>query len=620
MSSVDQMIIFLTALFGDDLDGKYLLVWTNPGKRSAWFDNIRDAAAYAAAQQGVNVYFGICLSPEDMGSDRRCPVSSVAAMPGVWADIDIADPAAHAKENLPTTLAEAKELLASLPLPPTMTIHSGHGLQAYWLFKEPWDIDNDVERAEAATLSCGFNEMILSYAQRHGWTVDKTHDLARVFRLPGTQNVKDPANPKPVTIIEHFDERRYDPDDFPAYFPEDISAYAVDLERNKKYLDVRLTRNPVVNYLKLEDLWSIEPRAKATWMHRRRDFIKDTSLSAYDMALSAYAVQAGWTDQEIADLIIAFRMKYGAEKDIKKAFRLDYISTTITNARKKFGVSVEEMAADATITAINSKHIEENLLTEPDEEPDSGLPQTKLGSEARESPKTAARETGGENMTTCSGNDKKALLESVSAKLGVPVTRVIKYRTEPPTFAIRLGKKEVKLGRVTNLIRLGNLQTAIAESVNVMIPDKIKGWNAVAQALLNACEIVKVGDDDAGRGRVRGWIESHIEAERPSLDWEEACKSKKPYIKDGQLFIFLRSLKKHLAQDGEKFEKNEILTEIRRYGCEPETHPIRVDGKQTSRSVYHVPDSLRVSYQTAPKDSYGMDLGAEPENPDELAN
>lgn len=53
------------------------------------------------------------------------------------------------------------------------------------------------------------------------------------------------------------------------------------------------------------------------------------SLSDYDWAITRLAYEAEWEDQEIADLIIAFRRENGEPKDLKKALRGDYISRTI---------------------------------------------------------------------------------------------------------------------------------------------------------------------------------------------------------------------------------------------------------------------------------------------------
>ncbi|MFA5374469.1 MAG: phage/plasmid primase, P4 family [Dehalococcoidia bacterium] len=58
------------------------------------------------------------------------------------------------------------------------------------------------------------------------------------------------------------------------------------------------------------------------------------SLSDCDWKLAQIAYDAEWEDQEVADLIIAFRRKIGDEKDLKKALRKDYIVRTLASVKK----------------------------------------------------------------------------------------------------------------------------------------------------------------------------------------------------------------------------------------------------------------------------------------------
>lgn len=67
-----------------------------------------------------------------------------------------------------------------------------------------------------------------------------------------------------------------------------------------------------------------------TWNHSRKEL---GSTSEFDFALARMVVDAGWSDQEIADLIIAFRRKHMKAPD--KALRADYIEGTIRNARDR---------------------------------------------------------------------------------------------------------------------------------------------------------------------------------------------------------------------------------------------------------------------------------------------
>jgi hypothetical protein len=60
-------------------------------------------------------------------------------------------------------------------------------------------------------------------AQRHGGSVDPTSDLARVFRLVGTQNWKIRANPSPVRIL--IDNITF------CYTPSDVDEHLIEVSK-----------------------------------------------------------------------------------------------------------------------------------------------------------------------------------------------------------------------------------------------------------------------------------------------------------------------------------------------------------------------------------------------------
>ena len=80
---------------------------------------------------------------------------------------------------------------------------------------------------------------------------------------------------------------------------------------------------------KLDELLKND-RFTEVWNHNAEDL---SSLSDYDWRLASFALNNGWTDQEIADLIIAFRRAHGSKDDLKKALRKDYIPRTIANVK-----------------------------------------------------------------------------------------------------------------------------------------------------------------------------------------------------------------------------------------------------------------------------------------------
>ena len=139
-------------------------------------------------QAGCGVFFGTCLR-----SRREGTKDAIKTVRCLWADLD----AKHFSGGKP----EALKRLQEFAFPPTVIVDSGHGYHTYWLLKEPEEITGpaDVARIEAhlKTLASALG------ADR------QVAELARVLRLPGTFNVKDPSAPVPVTIEALEPERQY---------------------------------------------------------------------------------------------------------------------------------------------------------------------------------------------------------------------------------------------------------------------------------------------------------------------------------------------------------------------------------------------------------------------------
>lgn len=108
---------------------------------------------------------------------------------------------AHKKDDLPDTIDQARELARSLGIEPTEEIHSGHGLQAWWLLRKPWIFRDDDDRKKAADLVRRFQALLRAQANAKGWEIDSTHDLPRILRLPGTWNHK-AADPVRVRVLQ----------------------------------------------------------------------------------------------------------------------------------------------------------------------------------------------------------------------------------------------------------------------------------------------------------------------------------------------------------------------------------------------------------------------------------
>ena len=177
--STYTVIEFLTDLFGDEVTSdRRVAVFTTPDRQARFFTDYQEAQRYAVGQSASqNVYFGLGLirgQPKGRGK-----LDNIAAIGGLWCDIDISSPA-HPKGNLPKNIGEAKSILAEMPLAPSIVVGSGHGLHAYWLLQEPWIFDGDEDRSHAALLAKRWHGKVCSVAAKRGWALENLGDLTRV--------------------------------------------------------------------------------------------------------------------------------------------------------------------------------------------------------------------------------------------------------------------------------------------------------------------------------------------------------------------------------------------------------------------------------------------------------
>jgi hypothetical protein len=175
-----------------------------------------------------------------------------------------------------------------------MVVATGNGAHAWWLFKEPYIFASDDERKDAARLIARWQTLLRLNAAARGWAFDRLADLARILRIPGTVNRKDPANPKPVTLFSHTD-RRYNPSDFEEWLDEAAVPDPATEEQAARDWAERFKDKPLVINLnariphEMIDRWvEADLRFRNTWLKQRHD-LKDQSQSGYDLALAASA-------------------------------------------------------------------------------------------------------------------------------------------------------------------------------------------------------------------------------------------------------------------------------------------------------------------------------------------
>lgn len=532
---------FFKTLF-EYIDGQYILVWLYDGdkrKESYWFKDWQEAALFVQGlkNEPVNIYCGVGISPKDYGKNQRCLKKDIAGIPALWIDIDVYGPN-HKKPNLPQTLDDAMKLFQAVEQEPTMIISSGGGLQAWWVFQEPWIFETDAERQDAENLAKRFVYRFKQEAQQYGWDVDSVFNLDRVLRVPGTYNRKG----KPVLVeILDLNEKRYNPSDFEDSLPpiDEVKDYSF-----QGGADLILDPGAQPPFQKFEVLREVEPKFWLSWNHQRKD-MQDQSASAYDLALANYAAMAGWTDQEIANLLIAHRAKHG--EDLK--LRQDYYKRTIAIAKK----NAEKSKAEEEILQMSA--------LEPDE-------QVEITPERRE-----------------------AILQNLSAIFNVRITNIYRYLSDPPTYKLVTPTGSISLGDVDNLIVQSKLRNKLAALTGKYLPHfETKKWSSIAQQLLNACIDQEVGEEATEQGQTEQWLSQYLSEKTVFDDPSQALVNFDPFKADGTVYIFGQSFKQWIRiTQMEKVTNKQLGVMLRGVGAMPEKRNFQMeDGSWVNRSVWRL--------------------------------
>lgn len=126
-------------------------------------------------QAGFNIYFGVAT--------RTVSFLPLYA-PAAWIDVD--------DKSQPVGLMEKKSRsvlhLLNSDIKPSLVVDSGNGIHAYWIVGAVAPEDHK-----------RLGEVNKRLAKKFGG--DHVHDIARVLRLPGFDNVKVPENPLPVKVL-----------------------------------------------------------------------------------------------------------------------------------------------------------------------------------------------------------------------------------------------------------------------------------------------------------------------------------------------------------------------------------------------------------------------------------
>ncbi|MEU5946287.1 hypothetical protein ABZ793_12085 [Micromonospora sp. NPDC047465] len=179
--------------------------WT--GQTFADYDQAAAYVTHLDKAQPEGIYLRVTTLKGKPGTGGRGSAADSLALPGLWADIDIAGPGhkhdvcpadCQLKDRhvcvtrpLPPTEDAGRQIIAESGLPePTLWVHSGGGLYPWWLLNEHIDITAD-NLANIKELSARWQTVIARSAAKLGYHYGPVGDLARILRIPGTVNRKE---------------------------------------------------------------------------------------------------------------------------------------------------------------------------------------------------------------------------------------------------------------------------------------------------------------------------------------------------------------------------------------------------------------------------------------------
>jgi hypothetical protein len=555
---------FFDALLAYAPEDHHSLLWTLPDKKSTWVPLNHGISGYPdcpvdrarlLTDAGKDVYVAVSVAKASGLHDTRITSANAAGIFGLWADIDIADPDVHKKWNLPPTLDAALEVLDAVGAEPTLVVHSGHGLQAWWLFTDFWEFGTEDVRLEAAGLAERWNRTLQQRAGERHWIIDSTYDLARVMRVPGTLNRK--GTPvMPVRLIRAGGPR-YTPDQLDGYVVDENFLASRGITPTSTYQtdpDLVLSEANKVDLERLEALLDNDEVFKASYDRKRKD-MSDQSASSYDLSLATLSARAGWSDQEIATLLYQFRKRH--KLDPAKALRRDYIDRTIGKAR---GDLAREDASEA-IEDVEAKMVE-------------------------------AKQSGDDELIR---ETRRGGLSVLTSQLEVECVHFIQYASEPAAYALVTPTKTVMLGGTDGILTWSKLKATIWETLGIQIPRfKTPEWDRITKLIPKVWEIQDVGAEATQRGEVASWLSAYL-SQRPPVDTvAEAVASEYPFVDgQGRVCLFGQALRRWLYLTyQERVTPKQLGVRLKAFGCEPDKVTVDVHGKRTSKATWRLPSNV----------------------------
>ena len=301
-----------------------------------------------------------------------------------------------------------------------------------------------------------------------------------------------------------------------------------------------LTMDPdaVPPLLKLEALQKANPKFRKSW--DRKD-MADQSPSAYDMSMATIALGAGWSDQEVVNLLICWRRKHG--HDLK--LRENYYVMTLDKAKEPIEIAQAEEQLD-------------EALAQPSED------------------------------------QPEVLKANLKTLFRVDIIRIVKYVGPPPVYYMYTKQGDITLGEISSITSQSKFQNMVAMTTGVWITAvSLKAWDKRVQALLLACEEIDVGDASHPNQETNAWLEEYLleKPPREEYEWLKAAEAKQPFMLNEKVHIFMDDFRKWLDINiGEQATSHALGRRFRQCKARTEKVNVKIGNSWTSRTTWQLPE------------------------------
>lgn len=549
---------FVLAVYGKRADGS---PWKEPASfgGDGAIDEAMQWISERAVQPGGNVYAQMGLLREDLGRNRRGEIPDVAAIPGLWCDVDVIDDKAHKSKKYASSLDDAKSVCVVGGLHPTMMVNSGYGVHGYHLFDEPWVFENENDRTAAIRAAKQYVYTVRANAEEKGFTIDTVGDLVRVLRVPGTINWKGMRSQKlrPVSLIGGYDfSRRYSFDSL------DECLIAVELceDRTRKYVEqvgVIYVHPDAPMSPRVMMLASADQTFAKTWEGKRPD-MRDQSPSAYEMSLANQMVAANkfagdqdtFTDQEIVNTLIAWRR----ERKHEPKLRVDYYQRTLMRAKEG---RTRDVATDEILNPQASTPFDPDNATD---------------------------------------EERKAAIHSIAAVLRISIVDIERVGRDPAVYIVVLADGlRMEIGTGHKVANQNHWRGLLAGECKVYLPKMDDAlWGALCERIMQASRDEN-SDAETTQERFRELLTNYFD-ERFHQEEErgDAQRSSLPYWHDEWVYVNAEDLRVWAARArAERLDPETVRSRLYTEGFRTKKVSFKTaTGASTSRSYYRAPKAM----------------------------